>query len=186
MVYRNYPDFVFRRAGVSDKKFEIIIINHGESNPAMDMKPCVICKEPVDVDNCFGHIDDEDVYCEKHGNLGRIKKEFLDTENKIKVLQNDATKLQNQFNEEYAKIDGKTCPFVRYDIMLSGWVIEAMQRERKGKRSESTKLIIVTKKMSQNDFDNLCCQLGGSAPDAKIIFNIKVDKERLEKQKLEI
>lgn len=151
---------------------------------SMDMKPCVVCKTPVDVDNGFGHISNNDVYCEKHGELGRIEREYVNVITKMKLMEKEATQLQNQYNEEYARVEGKKCNFVRYTLGVVGWVTEATQREKKGKREESTRLVIVTKKMEQNDFTNLCTQMGGQSPDAKIIFNIKVDKERLETQKM--
>lgn len=151
---------------------------------SMDMKPCVVCKTPVDVDNGFGHVSDEEVYCVKHAELGKIWEEFNNARKSIEISKKIATKLQNLYNEAYAKIEGKECTFIRRDMTLMGYVQECRQREPKGKKLGSTKLVIVTKLMEQNDFSDLCCQIGGRAPEVEITFHIKTDKKILEKRQV--
>jgi len=45
------------------------------------------CYEQVDVDNCFGHIMDDDVWCPKHAEIGKAYLKAVEIINKQKELE---------------------------------------------------------------------------------------------------
>jgi hypothetical protein len=57
------------------------------------------CYEQVDVDNCFGTIMDDDIWCNKHQAIGRAYKLACDIIDKQQVLEKQERKLSEELQK---------------------------------------------------------------------------------------
>lgn len=144
------------------------------------MKPCVICNKLVDTDNCFGHVSDDEVYCDEHFDLGRIAKDYMETMKKIKELRIKALELQNQYNEKRAFSLGKVFNYVRKDVYFVGWKTKIEQINKKGKQPAITKITVTAPQIPQNDFECLFFDLACNR-NIEVIVHARLKKIDAEK-----